>query len=823
MFDVLGHKEPKLLHIETPFMFANYLITILRQIQRKRGFYMLNVSGLAVGLAAFILLFEYASYELGFDKFHHRADDIYRVNFNYQLPGSPLYQGAAAFAGVGPALEKEFPQVETTTRLVSIWGGGGVVRFGDNRLSVEEIQYAENSFFDIFSFNLLKGNREEVLKDVHTALISENLRTRLFEGDKGVGELVELQTRDGLQNYLITGVYELRSDSHYTSDMLLSFSSLEQLLGFKLDTHWAWFDYITYVKLREGTNPDQLEVQFPAMIDKYATGRKRNSQTIGFSLMPLTDIHLHSHVNQEIVANGDYQTVMFLLIVGVLILTIAWINYINLYTAKATERGKEIGIRKTLGAGKTQLRMQLLLEALLVNLLAVGLALFLISITIPLLTQNTAMVIPEDTLASPVFWMRAGLLWLIGSLLSGFYPALLISNYAPLMALKSVALKSSGKMRKGLVVWQFMASTALIVGASTIYNQLTEMNNQPLGIDTDSVLVLSVPQFTTDHSHYYEAINSLKQDLLTYAGVDAVSYASDVPGKQVGWRGSSQLMGSGNEEGSGLVYKMVIGQDYLDLYDIALLAGRNFERVSDSSSVILNEKSLAVYGFETAEVSLNRRIYFPGIDTLTVIGVVEDYYQESLKEPIKPTVYLQMEEELMYVFVRLPTAGLPGFLPFAQASFEQAFPGLPFDYQPIEKRLSERHASEDSFLRVFNAFVLLSFFISSLGLIGLASYLARKRQKEMGLRKVLGSSVGGVIVLFFKDFTRLALLGNLVAFPLVYYGANLWLDQFSFRTTFLWWLPIMSFVISLVLAFSSTLYHVLKVARTNPVNVLKHQ
>lgn len=781
---------------------------------------MLNISGLAVGLAAFILMVAYVSYEFSFDKFHHNADDIYRVNFNYQLPGSLLYEGAAVFAGVGPALEKEFPQVESTTRLVSIWGGGGVVRFGDNRLSVAEIQYAEGSFFDVFSFDLLEGSHEGVLEDVHTALISENLRARLFEDDRGMGELVELQTRDGLQSYLITGVYQLRPNSHYTSDMLLSFSSLEQLLGFKLDSHWAWFDYITYVKLREGTEAMSLEDRFPAMIDKYATGRNRNSETIGFSLMPLTDIHLHSHINQEIVGNGDYQTVVFLLIVGVLILTIAWINYINLYTAKATERGKEVGIRKTLGAGKSQLRVQLLLEAFIINLIAIGLALFLVKATIPVLGELTGMEIPADFLANPLFWLRMGLLWCIGSLLSGFYPALLISNYAPLMAIRSVALKSSGRIRKALVIWQFMASAALIVGAATVYHQLTEMNEQPIGINTDSLLVLSVPQFTTNHSQYYQAINGLKESLLKYAGVAGVSYASDVPGKQVGWRGSSQLIGAGNEEGTGLVYKMVIGQDYLQLYDLGLLAGRNFERVSDSASVILNERSLPLYNFQSPEESLNRRIYFPGVDTLTVIGVVEDYYQESLKEPIKPTVYLQMEEELMYLFVRLPESEVSDFLVFAENHFEETFPGLPFDYQSMEDKLALRHASENSFLRAFNIFVLLSFFISSLGLVGLASYLARKRQKEMGLRKVLGSSVKGIVSLFLQDFTKLAVLGNLIALPVVYYGANLWLDQFAFRTAFLWWLPVIALGVSLVLAFSTTLYHILRVARVNPAIVL---
>lgn len=804
-------------------MFSNYLITIIRQIQRKPGFYLLNTSGLAVGLAAFILMFQYVSYELSFDKFHDRADDIYRLNFNYQLPGSPLYEGAAVFAGVGPALEKEFPRVESTTRLVSIWGGGGVVRFGDNRLGVAEIQYAEASFFDVFSFELKEGGNDRVLEDVHTALISENLRARLFEDGKGMGELVELQTRDGLQNYLITGVYELKANSHYTSDMLLSFSSLEQLLGFNLDSHWAWFDYVTYIKLQQGSDAEVLQSQFPALIDKYATGRNRNSETIGFSLMPLTDIHLHSHINQEITANGDYQTVIILLIVGLLILTIAWINYINLYTAKATERGKEVGIRKTLGAGKTQLRVQLLLEALLINLMAILLALFLVKATIPFLDEATGLMIPSGFFTNPVFWMRIGLLWLLGSLLSGFYPALLISNYEPLKAIRSVALKSSGRMRKALVIWQFMASTALIVGAATVYHQLTQMNDQSLGIDTDSVLVLSIPQFTTDHAHYYQSINNLKEDLLKYGGVEAVSYASDVPGQQVGWRGSSRLMGAGNEEGVGLVYKMVIDQDYLSLYDIELLAGRNFERTSDSSSVILNNRSLELYGFQSPEESLNRRIYFPGVDTLTVIGVVEDYYQESLKEPIKPTAYLQMEEELMYLFVRLPNSELPDFLLFAEESFQEAFPGLPFDYQPIEDKLALRHASESGFLKAFNLFVLLSFFISSLGLVGLASYLTRKRQKEMGLRKVLGSSVSEIIALFFKDFTKLALIGSLMAIPIVYYAANLWLDQFAFRTSFLWWLPALAFGVNLLLTFGTTLYHTQKVARLNPTRVLNHE
>jgi len=803
-------------------MLKHFFLTMYRQIRKKPGFYALNIFGLSTGIAAFILMFEYASYELSFDKFHEDAADIYRVNFNYQLNGRPPYEGAAVFAGLGPAMEAEFPTLEETTRLVSIWGGGGILRFDEKRLKAEEIQYAESSLFEVFSFEVIEGNRS-ALNDVHTAMLSEAMHEKLFDGKSGVGQTVEILTRDGMQNYLISGVYRVPDNSHYIADALLSFPSLENLLGFKLDSHWAWFDYITYVKLRPGTNPEDITSRFPAMIDKYATGRNRNSQTMGFSLMPVTDIHLHSHVNQEIRANGDYQTVIFLLIIAILVLSIAWINYVNLYTAQATERGKEVGIRKTLGSARGLIAMQMLLEAMCVNFIALMLAVFLVNLCMPLLDQYLSMALPTDLFTQPSFWLRLLLLWGLGSMISGFYPAVMISGFDPLKALKSAKMKSSGRLRRALVIWQFMASAALIIGASTVYHQLHEMNSQSTGMNTDQVLVINAPQFRDEANAYYQSLNQLKNRSLEYPGVAEAAFASDVPGKVVGWRGSSRLIGRGEEEAGGLVYKMVIGQDYLDLYDIPLLAGRNFERASDSTSVILNETATTLYDFNTPEEALGKRIFFIGVDTLTVVGVVKDHYQESLKEAIKPTVFLQMEEELMHLFVRLPGESIPGFINFAETAFTEAFPELTFDWQPLDIQLEKRHANENSFLKAFNLFVLLSIAISALGLVGLAAFLARKRQKEMGLRKVLGASNQGVLILFLKGFVKLALIGNLIVLPFAIYFANQWLDQFAFRTQFLWWLPIVAVVTCCLLAFGATLHHILKVARVNPANVLNHE
>ena len=804
-------------------MIRHFFLSNFRQIIRKPGFYLLNIFGLAVGVSAFVLMYEYATYELRFDAFHQQAEDIYRVNFNYTPGNRDPYEGAAVFAGVGPAMEAEFPAVIETTRLVSIWGGGGILRIDDQKYKAEEIQYAESSLFDVFSFEVIEGESSTALDHVHTAMLSEAMNARMFGDDSGLGKTVEVLTRDGLQNYLITGVYRVPENTHYNSDVLLSFSSLEQIVGQKLDVQWTWFDYITYVKLRPGTLPESIESQLPAMIDKYASGPNRNSQTMAFELMPVKDIHLHSHVNQEIRANGDYQTVLFLLVISILVLSIAWINYINLYSAQATERGKEVGIRKTLGSGRRRLALQFVFEAFLVNFIAVCIALLLVSLFIPLLEAHLGLYLPANLWQKPEFWLRLMAIWCLGSLVSGIYPAILISGSEPLRALKSTTMQSSGRLRRVLVVWQFMASAALLIGASTVYHQFSQMNAQDTGVDTESVLVLNAPQFRGNAHEYFQSLKQLKSDFLSYPGVSDVAVASDVPGKVVGWRGSSRLVGAAEQERAGLVYKMVIGTDYLGLYDIPVIAGRNFERTSDSLSVILNETALTLYQFESPEAALGSRIFFTGVDTLTVVGIVRDHYQESLREAIKPTAFLQMEEELMYLFVRIPESKQEAFIDHAEEAFQGAFPELTLDWLPLESQMGSRHASEHSFLKAFNLFVLISLIISALGLVGLAAFLARKRQKEMCIRKVLGSSNIGVLLLFLKDFIRLAVIGNLIVIPFAYYFSNQWLDQFAFRTKFIWWLPLGALLITVLLAFAVTLFHLLKVARLNPATVLSHE
>lgn len=798
-------------------MLFNYFLTTWRQIRNKPGFYLLNIGGLAIGIAAFLIMFEYSRFQLSFDKHHDRSEDIYRLNLHSTPEGREPYHGAAVFAGVGPALVQDFPQVENATRIVKV-NSGGIVKLNEKQFIQDEIFFAEPSLFDVFSIQFLEGTSDKALKEVSTVVISEALRNKLFTSRDVVGQTLSLTTDEGKQDYRIDGVFQNRDDTHFQADILISWKSQELLELFDLETNWRFFDFVTYVKLQPGT-AGMIEDKMPSLIDKHREPG-RGSSLFSIDLMPVADIHLQSHYNQEISSNGDINSIRFLLIFAVLILTIAWINYINLYTAKAIERGKEVGVRKTLGSSRSQLRIQFLVEAATSNFIATFLGVVMAFITAPLiyalLNSDFQLIFP----LSARFWRLVLSIWLISTAFSGIYPAWFVSNFNVLKAIKSIAPSASGRLRRGLVIWQFLASSALIIGAAIVYFQLTEMNKQPLGIITDDTVVIEAPNYTGSSDSYYRLMSSFKGRVSSLAGVEGASYASDVPGRQIGWRGSTSRIGQNFSTGTELIYKATIDKDYLDIYDIDLLAGRDFQFSSDSNSVIINEEALALYGFDSPEMSINKRLAFSGMDTMRVIGVVENYYQESLKEPIKPTAFFMIKWELSNISIKYSGDDFKNFITQSEKLFHESFPELPFIWESLSERLMQRHGNESRFLDVFGLVVLLSLVISALGLIGLASYAAEKRRKEISIRKVLGSSVSQVARLVLIDFLKLAGIGNLVAIPLIYFVSNQWLNQFSFRIDFIWWLPLMSFLICILLVAFSTIYHILKVARVNPALIL---
>ncbi|OEK00934.1 hypothetical protein BFP97_05165 [Roseivirga sp. 4D4] len=802
-------------------MIRHYLISTLRQLYKSPKFYLLNIFGLAIGISVFLIIYQYGSFQLSFDKYHPDASRIHRLNFVYTPEeGQEPYVGAAIFSGVGPAMVNDFPQVEQATRLGESYGGA-ILRYEDEYFKQEQIFYAEPSLFDMFRIDLRVGNPRTALSEKNTAVISEKVKLKLFGDQEAVGKTVEWRNTAGTRTVLITGVFKKSLNSHLKGEIYLSWLSQRLLLNHDLEANWRWFDYVTYIKLAEGTDPKLLEAQIPEFIDRYR-GDGRGSKVVDFDLVKLTDIHLHSNVNQELGENGDFQAVLILILISGVVLLIAWVNYINLYTAKAVQRGKEVGIRKTLGSSKTELRWQFFVEALFINLCAVLLAIVLIVLFSPGIGNLTETNFPVSFLTTTEFWIIVITIWVASTFFSGVYPALLISKFDILEALKSVSQKNSGRIRRIIVSWQFLASATLMTFSTMVYHQIEAMNNRPIGINTNEILAINAPNFTGSDAVYINKIQSLKTQLTGISGVERVALSSDVPGMQIGWRGSSSLLGENSEDPeNALVFKATVGNDFTTLYGMEFLAGRGYERDSDSLSVIINESALALYGFSEAEKALNRKIVFLGIDTLSVLGVVANYHQESLKEPFKPTAFIKISREIDMLSVKIQSSEISRIVPKIEEMFSNTFPGVPFQWGLVEDKLENRHQNESSFLKTFNIFVGLSILISVFGLLGLVSFTIQSRLKEIGIRKVLGSSILSMVKLLVFDFAKLVIIGNLIALPIAYYLTDQWLAQFSFRISYLWWTPVLVLIICLILAFVSSVFHVLKAARFNPIDVLQ--
>ncbi len=801
-------------------MFKNYLITGWRTLRKKPFVHLLNISGLAIGVAAFLFISLSAWHEHSFDEFHEDVDRIYRVNHVIKQEGQDSYYAAATFPRVGPAMVEEFEQVEASCRLVHTFKGAiGVV--DEKPIKHQQAFYAESSVFELFSFPFIHGDRKTALTNIYSVVLSENAAVQHFGTTNCLGKQIDFHTLEGERTYLVTGVFDNSAPSHMDVEVFLSFPSILQAWGPEADRNWAWFDFITYLKMKPGTDISNMEKQVISFIDKHG-GERMGSNRLDLDFIPVTDIHLNSNINQEITVNGDGQMVNFLLLVGGFILIIAWINYVNLYTARASDRCKEVGIRKALGSDRSSLIKQFFTEAAISNLIAIVLG-FLGFLSIKfLIHQYLGVTLPsigEFGLIFPVILIS---IWIVSVLFSGTYPALFISKFRTITALKGNSGVGSGAgFRKALVIFQFMASGAMIGGTVVVFTQFQFMKNQPTGVDTTDTIVMEVPNFIGDPGAYAQSIDVLKNELNRINGVQEVAVSSDVPGAQVEWRGGSLLVNKPNDRK--IVFKMTVDDEYLDFLKAEFIAGRNFYDDNDSLSVIINRETMYLYGFQNPEDAINQRVRFSGLDTLKIVGVIENFYQESLRESFKPTAYLRINNELRYMSIRVNSQNTRNFLEEAEISFSSAFPSLPFSYSFMDDLLEIRHEREVRFQWLFNAFSGLAIFLSFLGLLGLAFYTTSKRKKEAGIRKVLGSSTGLIVQLVFKDFAKLVLAGNILAVPILWLLSNQWLNQFAFHINFSWMIPFATVFISILFAFCFTFFHLVKLGNVNPVEVLKDE
>ncbi|MBT1697877.1 ABC transporter permease [Fulvivirgaceae bacterium PWU4] len=800
-------------------MFKNYLITTFRNISRRKGFSILNVLGLSIGLAASILILQYVKDELSFDDFHKNAARIHRVRFDAYRGGEQIFKCATAFPKVAPMLKADFPEVEDATRLYLRYGGG-VVRYEDVAIKEDNLFQAEQNFFSIFSYPLIEGTAR--LNEPNTAIVEKETARKYFGEANPIGKRVKFGDRE---EYEITGIMESPANSHLKFTFLFSYPTLVTLWGKQFDEAWGWYDFYNYVLLKPGADPQALEAKFPAFIDKYGNGEKESERT-KFVLQPLEDIHLYSDLIQEASVNGNGDAVYFLMVIALFILVIAWVNYINLATARAIERAKEVGIRKSIGAHKGQLIWQFIAEAVVINFAAAAFGLAMVYAAIPLFNEMADKHLSHSIFYDSNLWLSLAVLFMIGSFLSGLYPAFVLSSYQPAKVLKG-AMKGSREgmfLRKALVVGQFAASVLLITGTIIVYRQLQFMQNRDLGIDIDQTLVINAPGFLAIDSLYGNYLQGYRNSLENHPDIKNFTATTEVPGNLVFWTNGAKRVGDDDSQRN-MMYLIGIDHEFFATFGNEFLAGRGYSKefTGDNKSVIVNRKAVEIFNLKSPEQAVGQQIQI-GRDTLNVVGVVENYHQEGLKQDFRPTAFRLQSDARSYFCVKLNTRNLPQTMAFLKEKYAAVFPNNPFDYFFLDTFFNRQYKNERQFGSVFGFFAGLAIFVACLGLFGLASFTAVQRTKEIGIRKVMGSSVPNIFLLLSKDFLKLVLIANLIAIPLIWLVMDRWwLNAFVFRIDIGVSVFVIAALLTTLIALITVSYQSLTAAMANPVKSLRYE
>jgi putative ABC transport system permease protein len=810
-------------------MIRNYLKTALRSFLKHRTFTILNVTGLSIGLVASLLILQYVKYERSYDRFHARASDIFRVEYDYWQNGKPRFQCAAAVPAVGPALKNNFPEVERFTRLYPVDGimiyesPNGVIAHRETKM-----QITDSSVFKVFDWKLVKGNVNDVLRGPRKVVISQSAAKKYFGDADPMGKTMSWD-RD--RDFEVSGVFEdVPVNSHIKFDFLLSYETLYDpnipVNENQAEVGWGWYDFNTYVLLRPGTDVAALQAKWDEFLykDRHEAWEKRNNKQ-AFVLKPITDIHLYANLLQESQPEerGDGDSVYALTFIALFILIIAWVNYVNLATAKSFDRANEVGVRKAMGAQASQLRKQFLAESFLVNLVASVIAIIAVRALWPLFAELSGRPIPVSYMLDLNFWLLLAGLFVAGTVLSGSYPALVLSRFKPVSVLKGKVMRTSqgNFLRKGLVVFQFSASVVLIVGSIVVFQQLSFMRAQKLGIDISQTLVVKGPGIAD--STFREKAESFKAAALGIAGIRNIALSTNVPGDEIFWAGGVRRLTGGSENFiSG--YTVGIDHEYIKAFNLELVAGRSFEKQLDparSGYVIINRAMAEALDFASPESALGEKI-IQG-DTMEVVGVLENYHQMSLKEAVVPLVFRYTPAFARFISFKVETENYAALLAAIEEPWKMFFPGNPIDYFYLDQFFNRQYESDRQFGSIFTLFTGLAIFIACLGLFGLASFLTTQRTKEIGIRKVLGSTATNIVLLLSRGFIQLVLVANLIAWPLAWYAMDNWLQGFPYRIQMdpLWFIVAGAGVV--LIAFISVGVQTLKASLVNPAKTLKYE
>jgi putative ABC transport system permease protein len=796
-----------------------------------------NIMGLAIGMAACLLIVQYISFELSYDSFHKNGANIYRIKHQNYAQGNLVENMPKTYSAVGPALKSSFPEVQEFTRVSKLDGlvtslqpNGALIAFNEGK-----IYQADASFLRIFSFPMVKGTNT-ALNDPNAVVISESTAKKYFPGQDAIGKTIRIQQQASGTDIkaVVTGICkDIPANSHF----LVS--------GNAKAGDWVYPDFYTYISLLPQTNPKNFEAKLPAFIKKYATQSgqntssptqgKTNINSITLSLQPLRDIHLYSNLSNEISNGGNGNLVWYLGLIAVLILLIAYINYVNLSTAKVIERAKEVGIRKVLGSQRAQLIKQFLFESLLLNVISVAVAIFIVLLCIPWFSALCGVQIGFTLWKDPYFALGFIGLLIVGILLSATYPALILSDYKPVQILKGKFMNNAQSipLRKALVVFQFVATIAFMMGTLVVYRQVNYMKNSNSGMDMKQTLVVLAPQnvrATDQDAANFTVKDSVFQTALARnPRIKSVTSSSSIPGQSIGYIMSYTRHTQAGEKSLRLS-TLEIGNRYLNQFKVNVVAGEKITANTNfsKSPMMLNEAAVVSLGFKNAQDAVGKLIETKNgrgrVFENEVVGVIQNFHQTSLKDDYTPLVVRAIDpSSVSHYEVKFNSSNLLQTIAQIEKTYKQVFPESAFEYFFLDEFFDQQYKVEQHFGQVFSLFSGFAIFVACMGLFGLTLITITQRIKEIGIRKVLGASVSNILLLISKDFIAPILIANAIALPLAYWGCYKWLQNYKFRIDFSAWFFIMPMVMVFLIAILTVSYQSIKAALANPVRSLRSE
>ncbi len=812
-------------------MIKSYFKIAWRNLLKNKTFSFINIAGLASGLACFILIALYVADELSYDRFNEKADRIYRVNTDIVFGGTNLHM-ATTCDPMGATLKRDYPQVEEYVRFYNS-NGSKLIKKGNEFISENNVANADSTLFNVFTLPAIAGNTKTALNEPNTVVITASTAQKYFGTSDAVGKTIETNENSSTLYKVTAVIKDIPHNSHFNFDFIFSMDNVDYQWG-----NYLSCNHQTYIVLKEGTDYRAFEKNFTQVVEKYVMPQAKQFMNIGsiedfkkdgnrleYSLMPLTDIHLHSDRNPELGINGSIQYVYIFSAVAFFVLLLACVNFMNLSTARSSGRAKEVGIRKVMGTERKALIGQFLTESILMTFISLLLAIFIAGLCMHYFNTLSGKNLAITNLLQPLYLSFLLLLPLVVGLLAGGYPAFYLSSFKPIMVLKgklNAGVKKSS-LRNVLVVIQFGTSIILIVGTMIVYRQLNYIQTKKLGFNKDQVLIINGTGALGNNTEVF------KNEVAKMAGVSGATFAGYLPVSNSSRSDLTYSKDAVMDVKNGLnMQTWKIDYDYIKTMGMEIVRGRGFSKEfgSDSTAIIINESTAGLLGYDDP-IGKKLYNYYKGefsekLVSYTIIGVVKNFHYESLRQRVAPLSFILGNSNWTTAF-KVSTTDIKSLVKNIEGVWQKMSPTMPFSYQFLDDSFDEMYRVEQRTGKLGLGLSIIAIMIACLGLFGLATYMAEQRTKEIGIRKVQGAATESLVKLMSEDFLRLVLVSLIVAVPVAWTLMHFWLNDFAFRINMPWWIFAAAGACALLIAMLTVSYQSIKAALTNPVKSLKSE